>query len=132
MKKILTLFMALTLVFVLSACGSKADDASSAVTVPGKAVGTTDAATEVIFKASAKTFTFDQAEYRVKKGEAVKLTLQNVDGVHGVSIKELNVELKGAKLSQVVTPDKAGTYEISCIVICGTGHMTMKSKLIVE
>jgi cytochrome c oxidase subunit 2 len=131
MKKLLGLLLVLTLVFALSACGSKKDDASDTIADPVKATGTTEAATELQFKASDKTFKFDKEEYTIKKGETIKLTLVNESGTHALTISGLDVNLKKGAMSQVITPDKAGTYTINCSFPCGTGHMNMNAKLIV-
>ena len=77
-------------------------------------------------------FVFDQNEYHVKKGDKVKLELVNKSGLHGLAIPDLNIELKDGKLSQEVTFDPAGTFEMHCAVMCGPGHADMKSVLIVE
>ncbi|QGQ97980.1 cytochrome C oxidase subunit II [Paenibacillus psychroresistens] len=131
MKKLLSLLLVLTLVFALSACGSKKDDAADAIVDPAEAVGTTEASTELIFKASKETFKFDKEEYTIKKGETIKLTLVNESGTHALRIDKLKVNLKEGKMSQIITPDEAGTYTISCSFPCGGGHMNMKAKLIV-
>jgi cytochrome c oxidase subunit 2 len=131
MKKLLSLLFVFTLIFALSACGTKKNDAAGEVVAPGKAEGTIEASTELLLKASDKTFKFDQEEYTIKKGVPIKLTLVNESGTHGLSISGLDVQLKGSKLSQTITPDKEGTYTIRCIVQCGNGHMTMTAKLIV-
>lgn len=83
-------------------------------------------------KITASNFQFDQAEYRVKKGETVQVVLKNKEGVHGVDIAQLGITLTGKDLSKEVTFDKPGTYEIVCAVPCGVGHTNMKAKLIVE
>jgi cytochrome c oxidase subunit 2 len=130
MKKILGLFFVLTLVFALSACGSKKSD-SAGIADPVKASGTTEASTELLIKASDKTFKFDKEEYTIKAGVPIKLTLVNESGTHGLSVDGLNVKLNAAQMSQTITPAKTGTYTIKCIVPCGTGHMTMTAKLTV-
>ncbi|MBO7746081.1 cytochrome C oxidase subunit II [Paenibacillus sp. MWE-103] len=81
---------------------------------------------------ASQDFVFDQKEYHVKKGDKVKLELVNKSGLHGLAIPDLGIELKGDKLSQEVTFDKAGTFEMHCAVMCGVGHADMKSVLIVE
>lgn len=81
---------------------------------------------------SASNFKFDQPEYRVKQGETVQLVVRNAEGTHGIDITQLGISLKGSELSKEVTFDKAGTYDIICNVPCGTGHVDMKAKLIVE
>jgi cytochrome c oxidase subunit 2 len=131
MKKLLGLLLVLTLAFALSACGSKKDDATDAIADPVKASGTTEASTELLLKASDKTFKFDKEEYTIKKGEPIKLTLVNESGTHGITISGLDVKLNKDAPSKTITPEKAGTYTIQCNVPCGNGHITMKAKLIV-
>ena len=79
----------------------------------------------------ASDFQFDQAEYKVKKGEQVNFTLKVDSGNHGFLIPELDISMTepGSKAYKL---DKPGTYEIVCNIPCGSGHMSMKSKLIVE
>lgn len=80
----------------------------------------------------ASNFKFDQAEYKVTKGESLKVVLSNTEGIHGLEIVGLDVILGGGNpMSAEVTFDKAGTYEIICTVPCGIGHVDMKSILIV-
>jgi cytochrome c oxidase subunit II len=80
----------------------------------------------------ASNWEFDQAEYTVAVGETKTVRLVNENGLHGIAIEGLGVELQGATLEQEVTFDKPGTYEIHCIVLCGQGHADMKAKLIVS
>lgn len=108
----------------LTACGSKDTQTT------GSPSGSSDAPAQQLTLIATK-FKFDQTEYRVKKGEPVKITLENKDGTHGVEIKEFHVSLTGGK-SAVFTPDKAGKYDIVCSIFCGSGHANMKSTLIVE
>jgi cytochrome c oxidase subunit 2 len=141
MKKWTLLALACVLTMALTACGGKNNAASpspsasapsasapASSTAPAASGGA--AASEIILTAS--NWQFDKPEYRVKKGQAVKLTLDNKQGNHGAKIKELNVDLNGTNKSQTVTPDTAGTYEIRCSIPCGSGHTTMVSKLVVE
>ncbi|MBM7563843.1 cytochrome C oxidase subunit II [Paenibacillus sacheonensis] len=81
---------------------------------------------------ASQDFVFDQKEYHAKVGDKVIVKLHNKSGIHGLAIPELGVDLEGDKLEQEVTLDKAGTYEMHCAVMCGTGHANMKSVLIVE
>jgi cytochrome c oxidase subunit 2 len=131
MKKLLGLLLVLTFVFALSACGSKKVDSTNTIVDPVKASGTEVAATELVFKASTDTFKFDKEEYTIKKGETIKLTLVNEKGTHEIIIKGLDVNLNAGQMSQIITPDKAGTYTVKCNYPCGTGHITMTAKLIV-
>lgn len=83
-------------------------------------------------KITASNFKFDQAEYKVKKGETLQVVVKNSEGVHGIDITQLGISLSGKELSKEVTFDKPGTYDILCNVPCGAGHVNMKAKLIVE
>jgi cytochrome c oxidase subunit 2 len=79
----------------------------------------------------ASNFQFDQAEYTVKAGEKVTVSLLNKEGLHALEIVGLNVKLDGTTKSAEVTFDKPGRYEVHCVLPCGTGHANMKSVLIV-
>lgn len=127
MKKLLVLAMGVCLILALAACGSKDQKTAESTTGADSAQGT---AQEVVVKAS--NFKFDQAEYRVKKGEPVKITLDNTQGAHGIQIKDFKVNLDNNKKTSTFTPDKAGSFPIICSILCGTGHAEMKATLIVE
>ncbi|SUA97453.1 cytochrome C oxidase subunit II [Paenibacillus thiaminolyticus] len=77
-------------------------------------------------------FTFDQAEYKVKAGEKVRLKLVNESGFHGAGIEDFKIDLKDGQMEKDFVFDKPGKYVIHCSVMCGTGHDDMKSYLIVE
>ncbi|MFD0678525.1 MULTISPECIES: cupredoxin domain-containing protein [unclassified Paenibacillus] len=130
MKKLIVLAMAVCLVFAISACGKKEE--AKAPTAPAGAAGGASSAASQDLKLVASNFKFDQAEYKVKKGQDIKVTLENKEGMHGVEIKGLSVKLDGNTKTATFKADKEGTYDIICSVPCGQGHMTMKSKLIVE
>ncbi|MFK7696130.1 hypothetical protein [Paenibacillus sp. HJGM_3] len=84
-------------------------------------------------KLVASNFQFDQTEYKVTKGETLKVVLSNKEGKHGMEIEGLDIKLGGTEgTSKEVTFDKAGTYNIVCTVPCGAGHATMTTKLIVQ
>jgi cytochrome c oxidase subunit 2 len=129
MKKLIILALTVCLVFALSACGKK--EAAPATTPPATN-GASSSAAATDLKLVASNFKFDQAEYRVKKGQEIKVSLENKEGMHGVEIKDFNVKLDGNNKTGSFKADKEGTYDIVCAVPCGTGHATMKSKLIVE
>ncbi|WP_166239199.1 hypothetical protein [Paenibacillus turpanensis] len=83
-------------------------------------------------KIVATNWKFDKPVYEVAKGSKMEVVLENKTGVHGIEIKGLDVLLDGNTLSKEVTFDKEGEYEIVCIVLCGTGHLEMKSTLVVK
>lgn len=121
MKKTILMLLALCVVFAIAACGKK-DDAPAA-SASGPATGD--------LKIVATNWKFDKETYNVKKGETLKVSLDSKEGAHALKINGINVEVKAGQ-SKDITFDKAGTYEIICSIPCGTGHATMKSKLIVE
>ncbi|WP_169089572.1 cupredoxin domain-containing protein [Paenibacillus sp. PL91] len=113
-------------VILLTACGaSKNEEAQSGPSEESKKI-----ANEVVI--TATNWEFDKAEYRIKKGEAVKLTLESGSGVHGIAFEDLEIKELRSGDSKVVTINEAGTYEFFCNRMCGSGHSNMKAKLIVE
>jgi cytochrome c oxidase subunit 2 len=122
MKKIIMLVMGLMLVFALAACGAKAQ----------KTAEPAAPANSQIVTLKASNFKYDQAEYKVKKGQPVTITLDNTQGNHGAAITEFGVNLNSSHKTMTFTPDKAGTFTIQCSVMCGAGHVDMKSTLVVE
>ncbi|MEK8127035.1 cupredoxin domain-containing protein [Paenibacillus filicis] len=130
MKKWIVSISAIALIAVMTACGAKQEPAATPAPAGTQNAAAGGAGQQV--KLVATNYQFDQKEYKVKKGEDVTFTLENKAGLHGVAINGLNVELRGDKLSATVKPDKAGTYDIICSVPCGSGHISMKSKLVVE
>lgn len=123
MKKAWLAILMVSLALSTAACGKDEKKAAPATAAASNAK-------EV--KIQATNFKFDQAEYRVKKGENVNITLENKQGLHGIEIKGLNVKLEANKLSQTIKADKAGSYDIICTIPCGTDHLKMKAKFIVE
>ncbi|CAN7329590.1 hypothetical protein [Paenibacillus sp. LjRoot56] len=141
MKKLTILMMGLAVLIAITACGNKdSKTATEATTTPATTTtataspaATTKAAAggqEVVLKAT--NFQFDKTEYRIKKGESVTITLDNSQGIHGASIKEFSINLNNGNKSVTFTPDKAGSFPITCSIMCGSGHANMKTTLIVE
>lgn len=138
MKKMIVWALAACLIFALSACGNKETPQASAPstgaaagsTASGSAGGSAGGAQEV--KLVATNFQFDQKEYHVKTGSDVKVSLENKEGLHGVTIKDFNVKLDNNTKTASFKADKPGTYDIICAIPCGSGHLNMKSKLVVE
>lgn len=82
----------------------------------------------------AKNFEFHgpdgEKEFYVKAGEEVTLSMKTEDGVHGLLVEGLDVNLDKDQ-SVKFTPEKAGEYKIVCSIFCGAGHGDMTAKLIV-
>lgn len=128
MKKAIALLISSMLLLVLAACGGGNQNESAG----DSGITDTGVAPEAELVIKGTNFKFDQEEYRLKKGVPVKITYQNEEGNHGVMIPALGLQLDRKNNSTVVTPDEAGEFEISCSIMCGSGHSAMISKLIVE
>jgi cytochrome c oxidase subunit 2 len=83
-------------------------------------------------KITATSFNFDKPEYHVKAGTTYKISFANKLGKHGAQIKDLNVNLDESHPTATYTFDKPGRYEMHCSLMCGQGHGTMISTIIVE
>jgi len=125
MKKLLVLCAIAAIMVVTAACGGGND--------PVFNESTDTAAKEVTVVAT--NWKFDQQEYRVKKGEPFKLTLDVQEGGHGIKVEGMSgsmITKQGETLSKTFVATKEGTYSIICNVSCGTGHSKMNAKIIVE
>ncbi|MGG1514341.1 cupredoxin domain-containing protein [Paenibacillus oryzisoli] len=125
MKKALVLLMGIALAIALAACGNKEDKSAATPAAGAQASGQ-----QVVLKAT--NFKYDQTEYHVKKGEPVTITLDNTQGVHGASIKDFKINLDNGNKTATFTPDKTGSFPITCSIMCGVGHADMKTVLVVE
>lgn len=87
------------------------------------------------FSITAKQFEFIPSTIAVNKGDKVKLSINSADVTHGFSISEygINENINPGKTTIVeFTADKAGEFTFFCSIYCGTGHKSMKGKLIVQ
>jgi cytochrome c oxidase subunit 2 len=123
LKKVLLAAIFLGFVLLLAACSG--DDTEQT----GDISSSEDSSTQIDITAS--NFEFDQAEYTANVGEEVKITLTNDEGMHGIAIDEMDVNIEGDG-EATFTPEEPGEYTIYCSVPCGQGHAEMKSTLIVE
>jgi plastocyanin len=87
------------------------------------------------FEVEGGMYYFKPNVITVKKGDTVKITLTNKEGMHDFVIDEFNVKTKRIKAGETDTvtfvADKTGSFEYYCSV--GTHRaMGMKGKLIVE
>jgi cytochrome c oxidase subunit 2 len=139
MKRLGVWILIIILFLLLAACGS--NQASQASQTPAESAKPTKGTTPtsaappatgpVEIKIKAKNFEFEPKEIHVKKGDKVKLTLENSEGAHGFAIPEYRLDLKQPGTVEFVA-DKAGTFSFSCSVVCGAGHSKMTGQLIVD
>lgn len=108
------------------------DDGKGTIADPGNTdgnTGTQETGNDVnVITINAQRFEYSSSTITVKKGEKVKLVINNEDTTHGISIPELGV--RGID-SVEFTPDKAGTFSFRCPTFCGEGHKQMTGTLIV-
>lgn len=79
----------------------------------------------------ATNFKFNQDKWYVKAGEEVTVNLKSEEGIHGIKIEGLNVEIPTENGTVKFTPDKPGEYKIVCSIFCGAGHEDMIATLVV-
>ncbi|MFC5469052.1 cytochrome C oxidase subunit II [Cohnella suwonensis] len=129
-KKIALLLTLTALALALAACGGNNDNNAEPSGSAGASSPAAETAASQEIVINATTWEFDKAEYAIPKDTPVKLTLNNTKGAHGIEIEGQDIEIRGNKSEVVTLP--AGTYEIRCSIMCGTGHKQMVSKLVVS
>jgi cytochrome c oxidase subunit II len=73
-------------------------------------------------------------ELMVALGKPVKAELHSLDVIHGFYVPALRIKedvVPGKNNFTWFTPTRLGSFDIECTVICGPGHATMLSKVIV-
>ncbi|HLD75859.1 MAG TPA: cupredoxin domain-containing protein [Candidatus Norongarragalinales archaeon] len=86
------------------------------------------------YSLTAKQYQFSPSTLTVKKGQPVKITIESTDVPHGFALPDFGVQKElnpGSKTVVEFTPDKTGEFTFFCSVFCGSGHGSMKGKLIV-
>lgn len=77
----------------------------------------------------ASRFEYNPSVISVKKGERIKLIINNTDTLHGIRIPELGIS--GSDFVEFVG-DKNGEFIWYCNNFCGDGHRQMQGTLIIE
>lgn len=136
MKRIILVTLFLSLILVLAACGG--DDNSSTTENDGdnstketENTSTSEETTSNEIEIQASNFELELSETTVTAGEEVKLSLTNVEGMHGIAIDDLDVSIDGEG-EITFTPEEPGEYRIYCNIPCGQGHSDMVATLIVQ
>ena len=87
------------------------------------------------FRMTAKQFAFEPSTIEVNKGDRVKLTVTSLDVPHGIAIPEYGINERldpGKEVKIEFTAEKEGTFTAFCSVFCGSGHSSMKGKIVVK
>lgn len=121
-KSVLGVVLGLMVILALSACGSGSKSSEPAVA----STGVTEEVT-----IDATNFAFSPKEVKVKKGDTIKLTFNSKDGMHGLMLKDFDVNMSESGTTEFVA-DKVGTFDFNCSIMCGGGHGDMVGKIIVE
>jgi cytochrome c oxidase subunit 2 len=82
-----------------------------------------------------RKYEFTPASLRVRKGEHVRLTMAAIDHDHGFRLDEFEINQKIQKGTSAIvefSPEKAGTFQFRCSIVCGLGHRNMRGTLVVE
>ena len=137
MRKII-LFLVLG-IFLISACAQQKvvekpeDLVGQGTPVPQETAATSGEVKE--FKMTAKQFQFEPSTIEVNKGDKVRLIVTSTDIPHGIAIKEYGINERldpGKPVTIEFIADKQGTFTAYCSVFCGSGHSSMKGKIIVH
>jgi cytochrome c oxidase subunit II len=78
---------------------------------------------------------WSQGELHVPLGRQVQFKMHSQDVIHSFWVPEWRVKkdnVPGITTTAVVTPDRAGTYQLICTELCGFGHASMRAKVVVE
>lgn len=127
MKKWLLLALVTAMMSVLIACGS--NNGNSKVEAPIDV--SEDEIASGTLEIVASNWEFDKEYYAVRAGEAVELTINSIEGVHGIEILDTEYNNIVNDKPTEITITEPGTYKIRCSIPCGQGHRTMESKLVV-
>jgi cytochrome c oxidase subunit II len=78
---------------------------------------------------------FSQGELHVPVDRQMEFRLHGLDVVHSFWVPEWRIKkdaVPGITTRAIVTPDREGDYTLVCTELCGFGHATMRSKVVVE
>ena len=127
MKKSL-IAIAVLIILGLSAYILMGDSSGSTGKITSQNVAADSPADARVINVEATRFTYSPEVITVKKGERIKIVVDNKDTTHGIAISDLG--LRGID-SIEFTADKVGTYEFYCPTFCGNEHREMKGTLVI-
>jgi cytochrome c oxidase subunit II len=105
------------------------------VLVAGLAACRTEPSSLPVIKIVMKKYDIEPAEIRLKRGELVELEISTEDKQHGFAVKGLNISESvqpGRATNVQLQPETAGEYEVTCDILCGSGHDRMRAKIVVK
>lgn len=87
------------------------------------------------FNMTAEKFKFEPSTITVNKGDRVVLHITSTDVEHGFSLATYNIIETlpvGETKTVSFTADQVGEFNFFCSVWCGSGHQSMRGKIIVQ
>ena len=75
------------------------------------------------------------ADLHLEINQPVKIELRSLDVLHNFYVPQFRAKmdtLPGIITYYWFTPEKTGDYEILCAEYCGTGHYTMRGRVLVD
>jgi len=88
-----------------------------------------------VITATAFRYNFDPNPIVVNQGERVKIVMTSTDVTHGFLLPDYKINTLlpvGRPTTIEFVADKQGTFKFLCSVVCGSGHGSMKGKLVVR
>jgi cytochrome c oxidase subunit 2 len=74
-------------------------------------------------------------DMHIPMGKPIKILLRSLDVLHDFYVPEFRAKMDivpGLVSYFWFTPTRTGTFDIMCFELCGVGHYTMRSKVVVE
>ncbi len=96
---------------------------------------TTSGSTVKEFEMVVKRFAFEPNVIRVNEGDTVIIHATASDVAHSILVPELNINERtpaGETVDIEFVADVKGEFDFRCGIPCGSGHLDMKGKIIVE
>jgi len=83
----------------------------------------------------AKKWNFVPNTVTVNQGDKVILNINSVDVAHGIALPQFNIEetlVPGKSVKLEFIADKKGKFQFICSIYCGSGHGSMRGKIVVK
>lgn len=129
MKKWLVLGFVSLMTIVLMACGSSSNGGTGSsnkqIEVTENDIVTGD------LTITASNWKFDKDFYAIRAGEPITVTINSIEGVHGIEIVNSEYNNIVNDKPTEITITEPGEYEVRCSIPCGSGHQKMITKLVV-
>jgi len=77
----------------------------------------------------------DSEDLHLPLGKPVKFLLRSIDVTHNFFVPEFRAKmdfLPGIVTHMWLTPTRTGTFDVLCAELCGTGHSSMRSTVVVD